>query len=733
MSNQLQYYRKASVAGGVNADAVSTRPGSEGANVTFCCLTEAWAAHSHLPPSVGASISTDPGAVDRGLGVLGLVLAHEVQGDGIIGLAAAATPKPLEIPGPGAPNRGQAIATAIHGAVRDIPLVPGDVLLIDALGATGDPVEALPEVYDAIRFASQMGIVVVEPAGDSNMLITTLPQEPSGALIVAAATVGRDRTSVSNFGSRVGLFALGAQVLSLRVQPSSPGQAPYHFKSTSLGTRWAAAIIAGAALSAQGMVLAATGRRLAPAALRHLLLEGAASSQAPSSTPIGAMPDLDQIAARIAPDAVYGVPDVYVRDFEGDTGDSDPSHPMYMSPDIDVVHKGQNTSMPPPFPASMPGKGEIELGEENHFYVRVRNRGKTAAGDSPAATDVVARVYWSLPTTLPAPSTWTANLIGEAHLGQIAADDSEGLLGPIAWTPPDDFTYGTVCLIAVVGSADDPPPRCVDLLDVLEFERMVQWNNNIAWRNCATVNNDPDLSAGNTPLPADGFGDAPPESFDDVGPRPPAHFVPLDVTLPGLPVGRRRWLAVAANLPPGSQLLIHAPEAVVPRPGPMVMRPVRTIIDDARPVEVRPERPIRRRPTEVAEVLSPWWERARPRTPLVLAIARWLLKEKASGLALIPLEPHGTTVLRLDVAEPARATVRLLVHIPPERRHERHEIVVIDRVDGREIGRFTFTLARDGRPGLREMLANVRDRLERPRPPDRPRPPRPPREVVTIR
>lgn len=310
---ERQYYRdsRLNTRWGVNANAVRSRrvPGYDGAGVALCCLLEAWGPHRDLP-AVGAAPAQDPAVLNRGKGILGILLARD-DGEGIVGLAPGAypldacqagagapvPPRVRPIPPPGGVSqdllkaRGQAIADAIRSAVQEIPLGCGDVLLIDAQAEhTHGPAETLPYVYDAIRSAVALGVVVVEPAGEAKpgeqgmKIDSMLRSVPSGALIVGALNGCGDRDRHSNYGARVQLCALGAnhQVFSL----SGDG----HDWMVNCQTRAAAAIVAGAAASAQGMTLARTGSKLLPAQLVESLRDCGTSPSAGSL--VGRIPEL---------------------------------------------------------------------------------------------------------------------------------------------------------------------------------------------------------------------------------------------------------------------------------------------------------------------------------------------------------------------------------------------------------------------------------------------------------
>jgi len=134
--------------------------------------------------------------------------------------------------------------------------------------------------------------------------------------------------------------------------------------------------------------------------LRALLSDPATGtpSQTPATDRIGVMPNLRAI---IDGQILNLAPDVYLRDFVGDTGDPH-SGAISASPDV-ILRESPEAN---PQAAFGEGSGsenntmlglEAEAGQDNFIYVRVRNRGGSAAAN------VQATVYWSPPATLVTP------------------------------------------------------------------------------------------------------------------------------------------------------------------------------------------------------------------------------------------------------------------------------------------------------------------------------------------
>jgi subtilisin family serine protease len=193
-------------------------------------------------------------------------------------------------------------------------LLPGDVILLEM--QTGDannnlwPIEILDAQFEAIRLATAMGIVVIEPAGNGGqdtdqpvlrvgdtvaraLLNRNSPDfRESGAIMVGAGSsaLPRSRLYFSNYGNRVDVHSWGENIAT-----SSVVAEDWSYDDTYTdfdGTSGAAPIIAGAALSIQGM-LSANGRsKLTPAEMRSLITVGGTATSNPSTDKIGVQPDL---------------------------------------------------------------------------------------------------------------------------------------------------------------------------------------------------------------------------------------------------------------------------------------------------------------------------------------------------------------------------------------------------------------------------------------------------------
>ena len=202
----------------------------------------------------------------------------------------------------------------------------GDIILLEAQICDSPksesfwPVEIQNAVFDVIRLASALGIIVIEAAGNgkkisgdgndldsftdfngSNPLDRSGPDfRDSGAILVAAGsdTVPHTKIKHSNFGRRIDCYAWGERVSIAGYQFDSSEMAIDLFRKKLNGTSGAAAIIAGAAILVQSITESNYHFRLGPAQMRQILssdLLGTTSINGRIVDKIGVMPDLRKI------------------------------------------------------------------------------------------------------------------------------------------------------------------------------------------------------------------------------------------------------------------------------------------------------------------------------------------------------------------------------------------------------------------------------------------------------
>lgn len=300
---------------GINAQYAWGFPGGDGAGTTIIDVERGWQLDHEDLEAAGITLLAGMNVKDRyggnyphGTSVLGemLMVDNSIGGVGIIpsaqghvvGIQRTVNGGPME-------NQPEAILDAASF------LEFGDAMLLEM--QVGDinfdlwPVEINDAEYDAIRLATALGITVIEPAANGGMnmdepvvrdgdttghsfLNRNSPDfRDSGAIMVGAGSSTHPRTRLyfSNYGSRVDVHSWGENILT-----SSVNGAYEDIYSNFSGTSGAAPIIAGAALSIQGMVAANRGSKLSPAELRSLITMGGTPSANACSDKIGVQPDL---------------------------------------------------------------------------------------------------------------------------------------------------------------------------------------------------------------------------------------------------------------------------------------------------------------------------------------------------------------------------------------------------------------------------------------------------------
>jgi hypothetical protein len=274
------------------------------------------------------------------------------------------------------------------------------------------------------------------------------------------------------------------------------------------------------------------GHRFGPWQCRAILSDSAngTASQNPAVDRIGVMPNLRVI---IDGDILNLAPDVYLRDFVGDVGDP---HTGAISASPDVILR--QTAEPNPQASFGDGSGtennatlgfEAEAGQDNFIYVRVRNRGGSAAAN------VEATVYWAPVATLLTPDLWT--LVGSTTIASVPTGDLLTVSDAIVWPSAAIPATGHYCFVGLIGHARDPAPLPADFLNWDNFRLFIRANNNVTWRNFNVVNNMPPSSA------------------------EPPNYVALPFLAAGAPDRARRMrLEVVGRLPKGAVAVLEMPQ-----------------------------------------------------------------------------------------------------------------------------------------------------------------------------
>lgn len=180
------------------------------------------------------------------------------------------------------------IANGILNAA--LHLRPGDILLLEQQGRDDEtivPVETDPAIWQAIRIATDMGIIVIEPAGNGQGEIS-LTNGDSGAIIVGCSVANHEhrRADASNWGDVVDCHAWGEIIVFV-------GDNQFF-----TGTSAASAQIAGVAALIQSLYKARHGQQqfLSPQQMRAALKHDGFST---AGQGIGVMPNLEKIIANI--------------------------------------------------------------------------------------------------------------------------------------------------------------------------------------------------------------------------------------------------------------------------------------------------------------------------------------------------------------------------------------------------------------------------------------------------
>ena len=327
---------------GVDARFAWTQPGGTGAGVNIIDCEWAWnLAHEDLTANEGTVVvGAATGDTNHGTAVQGEMGGNR-NAFGILGIC------------PDSFRRFAAFSQPSASVIRQAAnlLRPGDLMLLEihrpGPGANGVgqdgfiAIEWWPDDYDAIRYASSLGIVVVEAAGngardlDNPIYDTPAPGFPagwknpfrrgtrdSGAILVGAGapppgTHGRDwgpdrsRLDFSNYGAAVDAQGWGREVTTAGYGDLQGGaNTNFWYTDQFSGTSSASPIVTGSLACVQG-VLRAQGRvPLSPARARELLRATGSGQQdapgRPATQRIGNRPNLRQLIASATQTSSFG-------------------------------------------------------------------------------------------------------------------------------------------------------------------------------------------------------------------------------------------------------------------------------------------------------------------------------------------------------------------------------------------------------------------------------------------
>lgn len=332
--------------GGIDARYAWLQPGGTGPGVRIIDVEKAWNfLHEDLQQNEGGVLAGTPSLFlnhrNHGTNVLGVMCADN-NGFGVTGICYNAYDRGIVL------SSANAIVTAADN------LGPGDIILIPWMFAGPRynydefrpdqrgfiAVEWYPQFFDAIRYATGKGIIVVEIGGngaenlDDPLYNTPKPGFPawwtnpfnranrdSGAIVVGAGapppgTHGRDwgpdRSRLeftddwgSNYGSIFDAQGWGCEVTTcggIRYNPGDLQGGPNEnvwYTDIFSGTSSASAMVAGALACVQGVLRARGLRPLSPAQARGLLRATGSPQQdapgRPATQRIGNRPDLRQL------------------------------------------------------------------------------------------------------------------------------------------------------------------------------------------------------------------------------------------------------------------------------------------------------------------------------------------------------------------------------------------------------------------------------------------------------
>lgn len=503
-------------AGGIDARWAWTQPNSDGNGIALCDIERGWTlTHEDFAGKTPTLIEGEnrPGSADHGTAVLGEMIADD-NALGGIGIAPEAGPISVASHWDQTTNTSGFVAEAMVTTIQT--LSSGDIVIIEvqttAPSPFGAPTELVDDHFDAIRLASALGFIVFEAAGNGGQNLDTITNaggdqvlnpgsadfRDSGAIICGAAEDALPHNRAiwgggqsSSFGARVNCYGWGRNVVTAGYGDldAGGGDVDKEYTGTFSGTSSATPIITGAGLIIQGMHLANTGARLSPAQMRLILSNPATGTAQGGGVAgnIGVMPNLHQIIE----DELGLNADVYLRDNLGDDGSVPTIGGISASPDIIA----RPVAVADPALAFGEGSGtensntqgfEIEAGQDNFLYARMKNRG---AAD---ANGVTARIYWSEVSTLVTPDMWT--LIGVTAPVNVPMGDTLVVTDPLTWAELDIPGEGHYCLVGILDHPADPAPLLPSPTDWDGFRAFIRNQNNVTWRNFNVIDDvfDPD-------------------------------------------------------------------------------------------------------------------------------------------------------------------------------------------------------------------------------------------------
>jgi hypothetical protein len=324
---------------GLDARYAWTLPGGRGENVRVCDIEYSWnLKHSDLIDAAANLFvyvkgvypldnqAINEASFNHGTAVIGELVAAD-NGKGITGIAHRAQ---LGLINPLTGGNLPDVAAAIRRATD--MMEAGDVILLEQQSVQGPqydpttgrglvPIEFEPDIFTAIKAATNKGIIVVESAGNGSENLDRSSYDgkfdrtkrDSGAILVGAGLPeggvygpGPDRTriDISNYGAIVDVQGWGSNITTTGYGDVRHDQGENNWYTIDFGaTSGATSMVAGAAAVIESIVKARGETLLSPTALRQLLRTTGTPQTGDVSKRIGPRPNL-----RAAIAALDGLP-----------------------------------------------------------------------------------------------------------------------------------------------------------------------------------------------------------------------------------------------------------------------------------------------------------------------------------------------------------------------------------------------------------------------------------------
>lgn len=127
----------------------------------------------------------------------------------------------------------------------------------------------------------------------------------------------------------------------------------------------------------------------------------------------------------------------------------------------------------------------VESGQDNFIYLRVQNRGSQA-------TDGTARLFYSLPSALPAPISWHEITDPNNPVPIPAVNPGEMNIVEVVWHGDDIPPYNKnqdnhYCFVGLINSGSDPAPNPATIHTIDDYYNFIRASNNATWKNFDVV------------------------------------------------------------------------------------------------------------------------------------------------------------------------------------------------------------------------------------------------------